>query len=242
MIMFARANLQAVSPSCFEQLDRDIDYLFQLAYSPADRSVIAIHGLRDRDWAERCIAETYEAVTSRKVTLTRDGHMTEATSARGSLFLAWSPDGWLYAHPDRTRAQALLSRPAEPTLSPALFPYFSKLTPQTPWVVYPRDVTSSLMNVPSSGFTIVANPGHKPRPQILVSLTFNTKAAARRFVEILKNSSRDSTIAPALRSALPQLTLTILGDVVEIDPSPLLADPAALESVGALLKARLDFL
>jgi hypothetical protein len=239
LIVYAQEKLGKSAPACLAQVAAEVDGLFQLSRRPGDHSVSAIHGLRDRERAEQCIADVYEALTGQHVILARDGVVTRATTSRGAQYLVWSSDGWLYSHPERARVEAMLARPGVPALAPALRSTLAQFAlGDAPWVVCKGDMTSRYLGVPSTGVTIRVHPAAEQKGRAEMILTFDSEAMAQRALETMSAAAGDRTLPEALTKALAELRPERRGAEVELDAASLLKDSEAAEAALALLKRR----
>jgi len=239
LILYAQEKLGKRAPACLGQLAAEVDGLFQLSRRPGDHSVSAIHGLRDRDRAEQCIADVYEALTGQNVILARDMAVTRATTSRGAQYLVWSSDGWLYSHPERDRAQAMLARPSVSTLATPLRTMLAQFSlSDTPWVVCKGDMTSVYLGVPSTGVTIKVAPVAEQMGRAELTLTFDSEAIAQRALDTMRAAAEDRTLPEALRKALAELRPARRGLDVELDAAFLLRDSEAADAALAVMKER----
>jgi hypothetical protein len=242
LLMYTRAALKQ-RVACFERLSGQADHLFVFARFLGDRGLNAAHGFSDREATEACVAEVYEALTGRRVTLDRSGAFTRASAGGASTHLGWSSDGWLYFHDDRSRVEEMLRRPGASTLAPRLRPLLSRVSLDDGiWSVFAGDLTGRFIGVPSTGFvqrlSIPPGKGTPVTSGVPITFVFESEVQAQRAVEELESAAKNEEFPVVLRDALAGLRPTVRGAEVDADAALLVTDTAAMEAAAHVMRQR----
>jgi len=184
-----------------------------------------------RDEVEQCVVDLMAKMTLRAEPR-HDGTLTEIKVAgRGSSWIGWAKDGWIFWDDDRARVAELVSAVEKPAPTLQLGWLLDKVPADTPfWAVSAMDYTRRILKVPSRGFYFGGKlePG-KPLPSF--NVVFANAADAKRAVAAIRGAAKNPELSAQLREVLAHLAPEARGAEMHVAPSLFAEDLSKLQAV-----------